>query len=381
MKSKTRVIIYPVKRKIPTRRKTMNNIFVSFLKKRNEKGQVLVIFAIAFVLLLVVAGVLVDAAFFLANKIIANENAAVACIVAAEAHRRGESADAAFASILNENEMLPETYSPKEGSGFDLTKGLENHGDGSWLSAVFWEEPTHFLGLVGFHKMGISGRARCVERDNGGLSPIAVRRSAIEDSINGLPPEEYTILGRDPAWDLADEESGTNFRGAVFFHMWCVPATDPNCPNVRVFYPLTEEPPSAQTQKKLVMDCFMGINCNIWPDVGQRLPIVSGTSNNQLCKAFQDGGWKVGDKTVVIVFNGTVYDPNPTFGNWENVAIVGYAVFEIVSFEPNPNNCNHVIARLYSNQIYTSMDDIPADVILLKSREISWDYGGPIPWK
>lgn len=347
--------------------------------RSQEKGQIVIIMAVALIGLMALVGLVLDMAMWAWLKIDADTKASMACVAAAEAYRIGHDPYTAYSDILDKNGYPASRYSPEEGSGLDLNKGLEYLGS-SWVSAVSWQEPTSFLRIVGIKSFPIRGRSRCVGRDSGGLAPIAVRRSAVLDSLSGKPPEEYTILGRDPKWDLADKESGTNFRGAVFLHMWCIPATDPNCPNVRVFYPLTEEPPSAQTQKKLVLDCFMGINCSIWPDSGQRLPIVSGTSNKQLCKAFQDGGWQVGDKVVVIIFDGEVYAPDPTYGNWENVATVGYAVYQITAFEPNANNCNHVKARLVSPQIYTSIDDIPSDIILLKSREIQWDYQGSIPW-
>jgi hypothetical protein len=352
----------------------------AFLSRREgQKGQVLVLLAFGLVFLAALVGLMIDVGIYTANNLIAHNNAAVGCITAAEAYRRGGSATTAFANIMVANGVPANAYTPNEGTGLNLIRGLENAGT-SWRAALAWDQPTSFLNIVGIHTMPIRGRARCVGRDSGGLAPIAVRQSAVLDSISGVPPDEYTILGRDPQWKLADQESGTNFRGAVFVHMWCLPSGDPNCLNVRVFYPLTERPPTAQTQKKLVEDCFRGINCSIWPPVSERLPIVSGTSDSQLCHAFQDGGWQTGDRVAVIVFDGIVYSPDPTYGNWENVAVIGYAVYEIRQFLPNENNCNHVTAHLVSDRIYTSLSDIPADEILLRSREIPWDYGGPIPW-
>lgn len=359
-------------------RKGLKNFLLS---REGQKGQILPMVPAVLIGIFVLVSLALDGALYVWLKYDADTNAARACIAAAEAHRRGGSAQAAYEALLQRNGYTADRYSPNEGSGASLTRGLDNAGS-SWYSAVLWDEPTiGFFHLVGVDTMPILGQSRCVGRDSGGLSPIAVRETALEHSWAGGDPQEYTILGRDPHWDLADVESGTNFRGAVFLHMWCVPASDPNCPDVRVFYPLTEDPPSAQTQKKLAEDCFMGINCAIWPEtLPQRLPIVSGTSNAQLCQAMQDGGWEVGDRIVVLVFDGEVHSPDPTYGNWENVAVLGFAVYEITGFEPNDNNCNHVLARLVSDQIYTDLDDIPNDVILLRSREIQWDYQGAIPW-
>lgn len=351
------------------------------LSREAQRGQMLLIWAAVLLAILILGGLVIDVArMVVLERFFTELNLATACVAGVEANRRGGDAQAAFAASMTKNGMEASRYIPKEGTGKDLTRGFEYQGNLSWMAAASYRAPTSFLALVGWSDFPVLARVRCVGRDTGGLAPIAVRYSAVMNSLEGNPPDEYTILGRDPKWDLADVESGTNFRGAVFLHMWCVPSTDPNCPDIRVFYPLTEEPPSASTQKKLVEDCFKGINCNIWPGVSQRLPIVSGTSDAQICHAFQEGGWKVGDKVVVIVFDGEVYSPDPTYGNWENVAVVGYAVYEIRQFLPTEKNCNHVTAHLVGG-IYNSLDEIPNDIALLKSREISVYYEGAIPWK
>ncbi len=162
--------------------------------KKGERGQVLVILAFGLVFLAALVGLMIDVGIYTTNNIIAHNNAAVGCVTAAEAYRRGGSATIAFANILQQNGMVPTTYSPNQGTGLGLTRGLQNQGDGSWRAAVTWQQPTGFLGIVGIRDMTIRGRARCVGRDSGGLSPIVVRQSAIEDSLYGIPPEEYSIL-------------------------------------------------------------------------------------------------------------------------------------------------------------------------------------------
>jgi hypothetical protein len=357
----------------------------------SQRGQVIYLVPVILVVVAVLVGVMIDMGIYVARRLDAESDAATACVVAVEANRRPGDPNAwqAFSSSLDSNEVPVDAYSPvgvaptsqdspREGTGKNLTKGLEYQGDGSWRTAISWQEPTHFLGLVGIGEFGVWGRARCIERAGGGLSPIAVRESAIP-TPGTSDPDTYTILGEDPDWDLADIESGTNFRGAVFLHMWC---RDPdgvgleNCPSVRVFYPLTEEPPSAQTQKKLVDACFKGINCSIWPPSAEHLPIVSGTTAKELCKSALEAGWKVGDLIYVIIFNGEVYDPDPGYSNWENVRVEYYAEYKITEFLPAADkSCNHMKAQF--QQTYDDISEIPT--FNYRSREISWEYEGAIP--
>lgn len=346
------------------------------------KGQILPLLAIGIIVVAVLVGVFIDGAIFAWKKIEAQTNASAACLGAATFESIGQTAWSGFISSLTSNGMTSITYEPAQGSGNLLAKGLEIQLDGTYRVGLAWDEPTHFLSIVGIDSFPVSGKARCIG-PRAGLVPIAVRESAVIYSQNN-PGASYTILGNDPAWELADEESGTNFRGAIFPHMNCQGAYDQygnwinptNCPFVTTYAPIIDQPPSAQTQKDLVKDCFAGINCRVWPETNTYVPIVSGTSSNFLCKALQDSGYKVGDRMVVVVFeDGVVHDPDPTYGNWENVHILYYAVFQLDSFLPNSNNCNHVEASLVSAPFY-SLDEIDINV---SSREITWDFEGTLP--
>lgn len=344
------------------------------LSRESEKGQILYIALVYMIVLLIGIGALIDLARWNASSKIAETAARAACEDAVDAAWLGGNAQTTFSTVMLANGIPTENFSPKEGTGASLKKGLEPQSDGSYRAADSWTEPTSFLQILWIRLFGVLGKARCVAGNTGG-APIAVRESAVAYSLAN-PGAAYTILGRDPKWKLADVESGTNFRGAVYVHMWCEPSSDPNCPNQQIFWPLTSVPPSPATEKQLAQDCFSGINCGIDVPIGTRLPIVGGTSDAMLCKSFQNA-YKVNDYVKVVVFNGTVENPDPTYGNWENVRVIYYAIYQIASFEPNANNCNHVKAKLVGGP-YTSEDQIPEN-FLLQTREISWDYQGVLP--
>jgi hypothetical protein len=338
---------------------------------RREAGQTAVIMALVLTVVAVLAGVAIDIGLVTWLTLSAQADAAAACVDAAEASYHGQDPYAAAAATLNANGQPEDHYSPYATSadgivvrGFQPAPGVLSLPAG-YRVALSWQQPIWFLQLVGIRTVPISGRARCIG-PQARVVPIAVRETAVEHSLAGGNPEAYTILGNDPRWDLADIESGDNYRGAVIVHMRCkadgaVPVT--NCPDVDVYSPLTEPPANPQTVKDLVADCFSGSGCGIIQPVGSHIPIVSGTSDRQLVQSFCDAGCAVGTLVVVMLFDGEVYDPDPTFGNWENVAITGYAVYRITD-----TSANAIEAELYSGP-HATWADIDVET---RPREISW---------
>ena len=72
----------------------------AFLSRREaQRGQVLIILAFGLVFLAALVGLMIDVGIYTTNNIIAHNNAAVGCVTAAEAYRRGGSASGAFADI------------------------------------------------------------------------------------------------------------------------------------------------------------------------------------------------------------------------------------------------------------------------------------------
>jgi hypothetical protein len=326
-------------------------------KFESERGQAIVILAFAMIAFIAAAGAAIDAGMIYWQKSRLDEISAIAACDAAEAYSRGESTSIAFFNSLQANGVsgsVVDTFSVSAGS--------------VWVQ-LSDQTPAYFLSIVGIRDFDISGRARCLIPE-ATFTPIAVRRSAVEHSLSGGNPESYEILGSSPKWDLADTESGDNYRGAVFMHMLCVdPRGDgiTNCPEVQVWDPLTSPPANSQTVKDLAKQCFYGTNCNIRHPVGSHLPIISGTSNKFLVDAFCDStGCAPGQLVVVMIFDGEVYSPDPGFGNWENVKVIGYAVYEIVDADTNT-----VKAKLHSGP-FDSLGGLDVEI---DAREIPWTYG------
>ena len=344
---------------------TLRKVISPLKYRRAQKGQVLILLVFGLIALIVVVGFAIDMGIWWWQTSIAHETARAGCVAAANSALIGGNAQSTFASVMNKNGIPTTAYSPKQGTGLGLKKGLELQSDGSWRAAVSWVEPTFLLNLVNVSQMPIFGRARCLTQNTGG-SPIAVRKTALDYS-KAHPGASYTILGNDPKWPLSDTENGNNFRGAVYLHMWCVPSSNQNCPGQIIFWPLTSVPPSSQTEKDLALDCFKGVNCNIQPPIGTRLPITNGTSAKDLAAAFESVH-KVGDKILVLVYDGTVWSK----GNSKNVVVQYYAVYQATKF-----SANSVEATLVGGP-YSSLSQIPSN-FLTRSREISWDYTGALP--
>jgi hypothetical protein len=386
-------------------RKYTQGIISSISWRGSERGQILYMAPVIILAIAAIIGVAIDASVIIMNNIMANNNAAIGCLEAADAHYRGESYQDAFAQAMENNNISLDAYSPVGGDGADLQRGIDFSGNSFWV-VLTWTKPTSFLSIIGIDQMPVYGRARC-KGPGVGMTPIAVKESAIYDQP--LPEgvsywEEYPILGNEQIappvdgvteWQLADEQSGENFRGAILPHFRCLPGGGQpvnECPEMTTYEPAPLDPgESLQPYKELAEDCMRGVNCNIeYPDFDLdpvHIPIVDGTSNAQLCQSFQEVH-NVGDLIVVVVFGsdepdeiiGQVY--SPPSGNRENVKLLYYAVYEVTRFEQNENNCNQVFAQLWGGHLsdqwgpYYSLDEIPLD---FKPREISWNYSGALP--
>ncbi|MDP2734874.1 MAG: hypothetical protein Q8P12_01560, partial [bacterium] len=106
--------------------------------------------------------------------------------------------------------------------------------------------------------------------------------------------------------------------------------------------------------------------------VGTRLATVSGTSNNQLCKSAVEAGLTVGAEFIAIIYDGEVITPDPSYGNWENIGVLGWGKFRVVDLDPTVNNCNSLVAVALGG-IYGSPLEIEDE---LYPREIPWDAQG-----
>lgn len=337
-----------------------------------QRGQALVILAVAMVGLLALAGMAIDGGNMAAETIHARDALNVACVDGAKASWAGNNGYGAFASSLELNGIHQDAYFPNEGTGASLTQGWEfDQSSPTVRTALAYDIPTYLVQLVGIRSLPIRVQERCTTA-GAFITPIAVKSSAFQRSKDtGL---EIAVVGQG---SQADIDSGENYRGVVFPFIWCVESSidfspNTNCPYAAPFWPLYESPPSAQTAKNELADhCWYG-GCNrIFPPVGMRLATVSGTSDNQLCKAATDAGLMVGTEFVAIIYDGEVVSPDPGYGAWENVGVLGWGKFIVTDTPPNENNCNSLVA-VATGGVYST----PQELGSLYPREIPWNAIG-----
>lgn len=317
--------------------------------------------------LIALMGLAVDAGMLVYLKLHAQGAVSNACVYAANASFQKENAQAAFYQSLAANNIPTAGYQPTSGSGTSLVRGITVEGT-SIRTAIRYDTPTYFIQVVGIRNMTISAHARC-STTGSRLTPIAVKYSAWDNSFNhGVAVD---VLGKGAE---ADVDAGKNYRGAVYPFLWCVNSStdmtpNGNCPYQQVFAPLTQSPPSGQSVKDAIATCWSGLACNrVLSPIGTRLATVSGTSDAQLVKAAKDAGLIVGVRFVAMIYNGSVTKPDPSFGNWENVVITGYALFEVTKVTSN------TITAKATTPIVTNINDLfYLNKTLFYPNEIPWN--------
>lgn len=333
---------------------------------KHQKGQSLVLYGLLLVGLIALLGLAVDSGMLVYFILHARGAVSNACVYAANASFQKENAQAAFYQSLAANNIPTEGYQPTSGSGTSLVRGITIEAT-SIRTAIRYNTPTFFLNVIGIRNMTVSAHARC-SNTGSRLTPIAVKYSSWDKSYNqGIAVD---ILGQGAQSDV---ESGNNYRGAVYPFMWCVNSAgdmtpNENCPYQQTFPPLTSSPPSAQSIKNAIETCWSGFVCNrVLAPVGTRLPSVAGTSDAQLVKSAKDAGLIVGVKFIAMIYNGTVIKPDPGYGNWENVAVTGYALFEVTNV-----TTNSITAKALS-PIVTNIEDLfYLNNTLFYPNEIPW---------
>jgi len=253
-----------------------------------------------------------------------------------------------------------------------LTQGYQYDGfSKSIRTALKYEFATSFLQVVGFDWLPVVAQERCTT--NGVyITPIAVKTSDFELSLDfgtWIP-----VVGQG---SQADTDPGKSYRGVVFPFLWCVEGADDyspdtNCKYQAFFSPLTSAPSSPQVAKNDLMLCWYGYCDKVYAPTGMRVPVVAGTSNNQLCKSAMESGLTPGAEFVAIIYDGEVVRPDPSYGDWENIGVLGWGTFKVVDLEPSDKNCNSLIA-VATGGIYTSPLEIDGE---LYPREVPWDAQG-----
>ncbi len=310
----------------------------------NQKGQVLLVFSGIFVVVLGLVSLVVDGGWFMWRYTELQAELDAACLAGATGTGYGD-----FVNSLTSNDVDAEFYTPYEYE----QRGLYVLPDGykAWLTGP---HVTYLIQFMGIESVTVSVSTRCRE-PLARVLPIAVQEPWVLDGFGSSIP--YPILG-----DGAEcvDCQGADFAGAVIPQVWC---SNTNC-DPRMYFSPAEESNSPNVFKSLYKDTIQGTIGSPLVQIGGRVPQISGVSNQFLVKALVDAGYEPGDQIIVMVYDGTIDQPEPGYGNWENLEVIYYALATIVEFDAN------TLFVTFDEKLETLGDVL----VLSRSRTIPYDW-------
>jgi hypothetical protein len=343
------------------------------LSREGQKGQNLVIFALMFVfVVLPIAAWAIDQGSLYQARRERQKLVDSACLDGVITSMNGGNTYTGITDSLTLNGLDSSYYTPQEGSGDSLGKGIEVGGTvrvAVWGPTLSWL--SHFLGNDNGWEMG--ARAHCKE-GIGAPSPLANKEKEEPDSRilstddpNDVwigPCEDQTLDPEsDPAsrpqpncWLYGDwqvlagdghltNEGRTSMNGLIAPDVRCqgAPADSNKCTS-RLYLPNNaapnDSPPAVNTLKSLTMDYIVSGGYNgpepipgVYSGVHTaNVAQMEGVSNNFLVQAIASR-YGLGDLLVVYVYaNGRLWDGNQ---NFDYVEVIGLEVVRIVYLDAN----------------------------------------------
>ena len=248
----------------------------------NDRGQGLLIWAVALVFSLAMVAVAFDGSLYFWHKQSLQYDLDVACVAA------GNAGEPAFWTSLIDN-------------GVGATATINPGPEKTYLTTAQEAHTFYLAQVIGVTHMELSVQSRCLQQQ-GGIAPLAVQEPWYLGSFSTGDP--YPILGS--GVDAVDQP-GNDFPGAILTQLWCLDGAP--CDDRQVFEPIPQDFKnlSCQPYKDVASDTITGIVQQVYIPVGTHIPHVAGVSNNKLVKAGVASGWTVGTELWVAVFDGTVY--------------------------------------------------------------------------
>lgn len=345
-----------------------------------ERGQTLVLFILIFIFFIVpFTALAIDLPSLWMARRDRQKLVDEACLAGAIAAKRGLDVYNAITQSLTDNGVDPSFYTPNEGSGTNLGKGIEigvNIRVAIWGPTLAWWSQL----IPGVDGWEIGARAHC-KRGIGAFLPLTLKEfegpntdiletSKPNDEWSGFCSNQsmheletdFDLRG-DPegseanCWVWGDwqilagdghrvNEGGTSMNGLVAPDVRCVdePPGPTNECDVKYYVETVPWGAAANTlkdyTKQYIADggywgplpipgCY-GIDC---PDMNSALIAQQeGVSNNFLAQEIQEH-YGVGDLLVVFVYRGgELLDGNK---NFDYVEVIGYAVVKIVDIDAN----------------------------------------------
>lgn len=334
--------------------------------RKSEKGQSLVIWAMFLILVVFpFAALAIDLSGLLASRRDRQKLADEACLSGVIAEQNGENVYDAVVQSLNDNGVDPSLYTPNEGMGTGLWKGIEVGGSvrvALWGGVLSWF--THMIeGMTGLE---IGAPAHC-EEGLGGFLPLALKEwegpgskilktSDPNDQWSGKCPDQSIdpdsdVTTRTPAycWVWGDwqvlagdghivNEGGISMNGLVAPDVRCE-YLGQKCTS-RVYIPPAPEGAAANKLKDYTKGYIAagGYDGPLpYPGIytGVHSALIAqqeGVSNNFLVQEIAKR-YGVGSNIIVFVYkDGELYDGNK---NFDHVEVIGYAVVKIVFMDAN----------------------------------------------
>jgi len=190
------------------------------MAQKSEKGQTLVVLALVFVfVILPLAALAIDLPSLWWSRRTMQKQADAACLAGAIADQNGESVSAAVLANLAVNGADPAFYTPNEGSGNGLTKGIEIAGR---TIRVALQGPTlaWFSQFIPGWTGWVTGAGAPCEKGLGGFLPLALKEWEGPDSRileTSDPNDEWS--GACPDQSI-DPESDVTTRNPPYCWVW-----------------------------------------------------------------------------------------------------------------------------------------------------------------
>ncbi len=336
------------------------------MNKKSEKGQSFLVWALVIPLfILPLAALAIDLSSMWMSRRDMQKLVDEACLAGAIAEQNGNNIYNAIVQSLNDNNVDPSLYTPNEGAGTDLGKGIEVGGG---IRVALWGETLSWFSqfLPEFSGWETGAKARCQE-GLGGFLPLSLKEWEGEDSRileTDDPNDEWSgpcpdqsidpgsdVIERDPpyCWVWGDwqvlagdghrvNEGGVSMNGLIAPDVRCE-YKGQKCTS-RVYIPPVPEGAAVNKLKSYTMGYIAaGGYDGPLPYVGVYTGVHSaliaqqeGVSNNFLAQEIA-ARYGVGANLIVFVYrDGELYDGNK---NFDHVEVIGYAVVKIVFIDAN----------------------------------------------
>lgn len=372
--------------------------------EKSERGAMMIMQAIFLLATIFIAALVVDGGNLYVQRRILQKTADIACINAAIGLNLGQDAATVAADTVLAHDISEEYFTPKEGEGIGLLRGIEVSDDGEYIRvALYGPVQTYFIqfvpGLGDNLEMG--AKAHC-KKGIGGPAPLVLEEKTDEDDLvfetkkpndhwtGGPCPNQMAAPNPDPAerdpaycwvWGVdiqmlagdghTANEGTVSMNGLVAPDVRCegAPSESNMCPSKVYIPPATEgavNPLKGLTQSYMcggyngyepIPGTFSGVHS---ANVAQ----LEGVSNAQLSKAVTDC-YGFGDLIVAWVYaGGVVWDADK---NYDYVEIIGLVVARIVYVDANSVGVIPVYPVHNAGDPNTLRDDLPKTVAELET--------------